>query len=105
MGYYTCYRLEIIEGNPEGVIEALRDHSEEANRALTDEGDTEQEAKWYESDEDMKWLSTTYPEHLFMLEGEGEESGDLWRQYWRNGKCQHVSAEIVYEDFDPNKLK
>lgn len=60
--------------------------------------------KWYEHDEDMRELSKRFPETVFCLHGEGEESGDLWRTYYKNGKAQECNAKIVYDDYDENKL-
>lgn len=53
----------------------------------------------------MKAFSEKHPEALFELSGDGEESGDLWKQYWRNGKVQHCSGTIVYDEFDESKMK
>ena len=35
--------------------------------------------KWYDHDEDMVKLSLRFPNYAFILEGAGEENGDLWR--------------------------
>ena len=49
-------------------------------------------------------FSVDYPEHLFILEGEGEDSGDIWKQYIKNGKSQRCEAKITFDEFDENKL-
>jgi hypothetical protein len=59
---------------------------------------------WYEHDEDMKKFSLKYPGMVFCLTGEGEEAGDLWKGYYRDGKSQKVEAQIVYPPFDPEVL-
>ena len=64
----------------------------------------EESCKWYEHDSNMRTVSKRYPETLFVLKGEGEESGDIWIKYYMNGKVQHCEARIVFEDFDENKL-
>lgn len=61
--------------------------------------------KWYAHHEHMTLLSKKYPEVLFELSGEGEESGDLWKAYYLAGKCQDVKAKVVYDPFDESKLK
>jgi len=38
------------------------------------------------------------------LFGEGEEAGDLWNEYFKNGKSQIERAKIVIETYDPSKL-
>lgn len=61
--------------------------------------------KWYSHDEEMLELSKQFPETVFCLHGEGEESVDLWNAYYKNGKKQFCPATIVYETYDESKLK
>jgi len=61
--------------------------------------------KWYEWEEDMRKFSLKYPDVLFTLDGEGEENGDIWTAYFRNGKCQIERAVIQVMPFDPIKLE
>jgi len=63
------------------------------------------ETKWYEYDEVMKAISMEYPHVVFELSGEGEESGDIWKNYYVNGKVQKCQARIVFDEFDEKKLK
>jgi hypothetical protein len=65
-------------------------------------GDT---TKWYGHEHDMRALSEEYPGVLFTLTGYGEESGDVWRKYFRDGRMQLAPAKIIFEDFNPSKLK
>ncbi|MCB1660280.1 MAG: hypothetical protein KDI39_18815, partial [Pseudomonadales bacterium] len=70
------------------------------------DGTTANEAKWYESDNDMKEFSKKYPDVLFSLsqtmEGEGddydedeEEFDDLeWTTCFKDG--QELSMDEVY---------
>lgn len=44
------------------------------------------DTKWYEHNKDMKEISLKFPDVLFTLNGEGEETGDIWRKYFKNGK-------------------
>lgn len=59
-------------------------------------------AKWYDWEDDVKAISQEYPHLLFSLEGEGEESGDIWKAWARNGKVVKVQAKIVFEEPDLN---
>jgi len=61
--------------------------------------------KWYDHDEEMLELSKQFPNTVFCLHGEGEESGDLWYCYYKNGKKQYCPAQIVYEEYDETKLQ
>lgn len=63
------------------------------------------EGKWYDWKDDMVKVSGLFPDVLFVLEGAGEDSDDLWKAYFKNGKVQIENARIVYGEFDETKLK
>lgn len=65
----------------------------------------EESCKWYDHDKDMVAVSRDFPDTLFELSGEGEESGDIWKKYFLNGKVQVAKAKIIFEEFDVKKLK
>jgi len=106
MGYCTSFKLRVYEGDAE-ISEILKVHEDFGglDYAFDEEGDPVDSVKWYDHDDDMRELSAYYPNVTFILEGEGEESGDIWRKYYRNGKAQEVYAEIVFADFDESKLR
>jgi hypothetical protein len=54
-------------------------------------------AKWYEYAKDMTAVSKELPDILICVEGYGEERGDIWRHYFKNGKHKKVKAEITFE--------
>lgn len=111
MGYYTYYDLEIKNVTTEEMFNAI---TEELNKrdiigyALelgTYHADTntgilggEQCAKWYDNEEDMSAISKMFPECVFILSGAGEEQGDLWKSYFKNGLSETCYADIVYEE-------
>jgi hypothetical protein len=108
MGYYSYYKLE-VSGNSgeytEKIIEQLRDWSEDAEYALDEEGQCMQEEKWYEADNELKEFSKHYPDRLFTLWADGEESDDQSVTYFKNGKMQKEVAKITFNPFDESKLK
>ena len=61
--------------------------------------------KWYEHEEEMVELSKRFPTTLFTLHGEGEDNADVWDKYFLNGKIQRDQGRIVYEGFNPVKLR
>jgi hypothetical protein len=50
-------------------------------------------------------ISKKYPGVLFILSREGENSGDIWKEYFYNGMVQIAIATITFEPFDLKKLK
>jgi hypothetical protein len=104
MGYYTQHKLKVIDGSNE-LIEELRADCREASYALENNGDCAEDCKWYEHESDMISFSKKHPSALFMLSGEGEENGDAWREYYRNGLRQVCKGEIIYPKFNPELLK
>jgi len=102
MGYYTHHSIEIerltnIDLTSEEHIVQIEKRS--GYDYLFDE-----QVKWYDHKEEMKEYSSKYPKVLFILSGEGEEAGDLWREYYLNGKVQACEAKITYPAFDESKL-
>jgi hypothetical protein len=100
MGYYTRYDLEILQGGDSNI-----DYKKELCNMVEYEHLFDDECKWYEHHEDMKTISKKYPKVLFLLHGVGEEDGDMWRKYYRDGKTTKIEAEIVFKEFDLTKLK
>lgn len=96
MGYYTRYTLEVFPAWEE-PISHLRTFSSEADYGIDVKGRSQEPVMWYKHEDDLLRLSRNFPKHLFTLIGEGEESGDLWRKYFRNGKMQVAKAKITFD--------
>lgn len=110
MGYYTRHELTIKDQGDEtlGALDIIADFInlyEEARYALEPDGSCADSVKWYSADNDLKEFSKRYPSAIFELSGEGEEAGDLWKLYAKNGKAQLCKAVITYPPFDEDKLE
>lgn len=103
MGYYTTYNLSMVEGD-EKLINEFRNFSESAKYAINEWGDGEESCKWYDSNEELVKFSKLHPEAIFCLEGEGEENGDSWKLYVKDGHYQECRAKLVFPEFDKGKL-
>lgn len=101
MGYYTRYKLK---SEDESLIQELRQFSEDAAFAISENGDTVNETKWYEFTEDLIQISEIHPDNLFTLSGEGEESGDVWICYFKYGKSQMCKGKITFDEFNEAEL-
>jgi hypothetical protein len=105
MGYQTRHRLKIIQG--EFTARDLRkfaktDPGEHWDYLLKDlRGES---IKWYEHKQDMTRLSKAFPDIVFCLCGKGEDAGDVWREYYKNGRMHRCQAKLRFEKFDPTKL-
>ena len=53
--------------------------------------------KWYDHYDEMIILSKEFPSLYFELEGQGEDSDDLWREYFHNGEAAHSDAQITFD--------
>lgn len=98
MGYYTDYEIDVV-----GEIdtnEFISRFEEKTGYRLHDM--TMQNAKWYRCRDDMLVLSKLYPFVLFIVHGHGEEQGDDWRMYFKNGNAKKVLPIITWPivDFD-----
>ena len=102
MGYYTRYTLE-VDSCPDELYEIFENDYYGLKSAYFEK--FRETLKWYRHEEEMKELSNKFPDILFTLSGEGEDQGDLWRKYFKNGKMQKVDGIISYENFDEGKLK
>ena len=113
MGYYTSHSLEVLDRELKSVpnlvrdpvIDDLRNTCEGAKYSIDGAGDPNDSTKWYEHAWDMCQFSKRHPDLIFMLWGNGEESGDTWRAYYSNGREHHCQGEIVYPVFDWSKLE
>lgn len=112
MGYYTDYSLKIeIPGkkNKHDIIindlDTITEYSwEEVGDKTYSPGDS---IKWYDHDSDLKTMSKMprYKDAIFTLDGDGEESGDIWRAFYKNGKTYSWQPQMDYPKFDEKLLQ
>ena len=104
MGYCTYFTITskpIFKGEKlDKLCEELEEISggygfEEYSQGTFGPGDS---IKWYSIHDDMLKLSRQYPQHLFIVDGDGEESGDIWRCFFKNGKKDEHTPEIILPD-------
>lgn len=104
MGYDTRYKLTVNSGQPVALgifgktIEEFRKAYEYADLALDDFGDPEEPCTWYTHEAELVAFSRLHPGYVFTLHGEGEDSGDIWKLYVKNGEATKSEARV---EFDP----
>ena len=105
MGYYTSFELRVVPELTDEMGEYIENNPEDKFYAIDGDGNTNDSCKWYDHDDDMEEFSAKFPGSLFILSGNGEENGDMWRSYYINGKkVKHVKAQIVFEEVDEQEL-
>lgn len=103
MGYNTSYELSIL-GDHYELLESIIENDREMFYGINSDGSTYDSVKWYDHEIDMKYISSLHPSHIFMLEGSGEDSGDIWVKYFKGGKMQVCRAKITFDEYDEEKL-
>jgi hypothetical protein len=100
MGYYTDYILE--HDTPDDDLDIKETLLKDAiwRADVDDLMDTGMSAKWYKHEEEMLRLSYAFPNTVFILHGEGEEQGDVWKKRFINNTVETVRARVYMEDFE-----
>ena len=91
MGYYTYHTLTIQPSVPVGFSDRFEQVTDYEFEALSNDS-----IKWYDSDSNMKQLSAEFPDCLFILGGDGEESGDKWKAYYYRGNACMCRAVLTF---------
>lgn len=98
MGYNTDY--DFSENSPE-VIAAIEQ--------ISGYGDSDDGqywgVKWYDALKDVKEISKDFPDELIKLEGVGEDHGDYWQFWAKNGLTKYLKGKVVFEDFTTSMLQ
>lgn len=112
MGYYTYFTISVDTEDSE-LLDRINiamgedpDYFSFFERSWPGETFTSVDGlKWYDYESDMKKFSLQFPDATFEVRGEGEENDDLWVAWFKNGKGYTQHAEIVWPEFDENKMK
>ena len=111
MGYFTTFAVTAQENGKEIDFSDSMKHELAKITQEIDSTDIDELAeryfnsKWYSYDSDVKLLSEKFPNIVFTVEEQGEDSDDLWKHYFFNGKSQFAKGQIVYPQFDEKILE
>lgn len=106
MGYYVRYSLEIKPMTKERIEDVSNSLSDLFGYVFDNDPWLNEETlyygpydlqKWAEHTEDMTEISVKHPDLTFKLECVGED-GEMWLEYFRNGKTECCQGRIVYQD-------
>ncbi len=105
MGYYTLYSVRMLcKVLPEDDLSRLIAADEAASGALDASGDSKGWAKWYEHEAAVCGWSELYPETMFFLHAEGEDSDGIWNKYFWGGRLLHTQAFTGLTAIEPGAL-
>ena len=120
MGYYTNFTLTAVQYQPDKSFSDMLYVDDDISEQILVELDkkydvftgcdpdlsfgVEGTAKWYDWEKDMLSISTIFPDILFKLDGDGDDTEDMWSAYFLNGKTQFCPVEFVQDKFDPKNL-
>ena len=109
MSYCTSHDLTIncehTSYNATDLILKFRNLYEDAADAIDDVGSCNEDVKWYDAEDQLCEFSQGFPGALFVLHGEGQEAGDIWNLYVKNGKSYRDQLIVELPAFDESKLK
>lgn len=100
MGYYTTYSISAVDQRPLANRTSLGEeffsslglgyssevYRKDDGRFLVAGGE---QLKWYHHDEHMIEASSKNKGIVLILDGEGEDQGDVWCKFYLNGKLVH----------------
>lgn len=121
MGYYSNFNIEVKldkdckydESMIDNIIQEIADSDDCTNPYeefhyldfYPANGSWFGNMKWYTCEEDMKELSKDFPGVLFIVSVKGEECGDLWKLYAKEGKTQRCNVKIIYDEYKPELMQ
>ena len=116
MGYYTSHTMEVKTGSHKvsdiansiyneigSIFYGLNEpqqfllNNEKSNGTFF-LGSSEQ-VKWYDEEDDMIEFSKKFPDAEFIIHGEGEEQGDVWEHWYKNGTMKERHQEYYWTDW------
>jgi len=112
MGYITSFNLygynseeDLLAGRdmPHSHLEKIFDWIKN-NTSSDMKFEWLDDAKWYDWDEDMTALSNAYPDVIFELFGDGEETDDIWKAIFYNGKMKQVTQTTYFPAINLSEL-
>lgn len=110
MGYYTDFEVSVVDGDDNDVIaleEALGKYTAYSFSSYPNDGNVYlNDAKWYDHEKDMLVVSKLpqFAGKLLLVHGDGEESGDVWDMWVKDGKKFRGTYVMIAPEFSEDKL-
>jgi len=109
MWYYTNHKLSIEtintkEKTDQEIFEELLEEKD-LWYAFSKLDSMWDDVKWYDIEEKILAFSKKYPNKLFKLYWEGEESDDIWEQHFLNWRTKKVEAQMILPKIKLDELE
>lgn len=94
------YKNDDHEDHSMEIFNALKDLNPDCfnnNEAINLEAMFKEPLDWYSWNENMTALSKLFPLTTFVIYGNGQDYGDCWKAYFRNGDIDYCKSHIVYD--------
>lgn len=102
MGYYTGYSLKMY-GPESACLAAQEDAAHSDNDCLEELFRTEfLDSKWYNFEAEFHEFARQHPDVLFIVDGDGEDSWDIWQERFKGDLCEY--HEVIMPPFDTEEL-
>lgn len=96
MGYRTDFELDTVEALDEDTRLMIDGYLNQRNIPVILYG--QWYGKWYQWEQDISVLAQQFPEATFVLYGNGEEDGDIWRAFFKGDQVEVQDGEITYPE-------
>lgn len=98
MGYYTDFTVTAEGPDAARAFELLKQNAGYEGWDVCKDKLLLQDAKWYDWLKDVEKTSAEVPHAIIVIEGEGEESGDVWKAWAHKGHVDQVKAVIEFPE-------
>ena len=101
MGYITNYAIQALSRNDSEYVQYIMENFPHYSLLVqwASYGNEELRDKYYDCYDEMKQLSSAFPEDKFILSGIGEEDFDNWSAGFHRGKEIPSVTQIVRRQF------
>lgn len=118
MGYCTEYNMHVAGIKDQSELDALnkvleekkilhyafycryktiRDHFKSIDGSTVVFYDSKEPVKWYDCEKDMTEIAAKFPDYIFVVTGNGDGEGDLWKMYSHGDKSCWCKGEVIYD--------
>lgn len=108
MGYMTTYTITAFTDDGPLKAGTIHNHLDAQRVDVYDDFGNEDSigfwAKWYDCENDMIAVSKANPDVTYRIYGSGEEAGDEWVCFYKNGQMEHHDRPLWVEPKVPERI-